>query len=186
MGRFLETDPIRYRDGVNWYGYVGNNPVNRVDSSGLDFTIVHGVPSSAVPYQAPNGQSFYAPPYADYQAVLAAGKANGMVNIGGINNAIGQYGTYDFQRIDAGVMGQSFYPACTNAANYAVGVFMYGAGYSLAQMQVIRSTYAALNSSNAGASSQADWWANGWNAANNRNVNGNGPSGNTCTSCPCQ
>jgi RHS repeat-associated protein len=58
MGRFLETDPIGYGDGVNWYGYVGNNPVNRVDPSGLDFTIVHGVPSSAVPYQAPNGQSF--------------------------------------------------------------------------------------------------------------------------------
>ncbi|RFC40788.1 MAG: RHS repeat-associated core domain-containing protein [Candidatus Nitrotoga sp. CP45] len=31
MGRFLETDPIGYADGVNWYAYVGNNPVNHRD-----------------------------------------------------------------------------------------------------------------------------------------------------------
>ncbi|MGB4923379.1 MAG: RHS repeat-associated core domain-containing protein, partial [Candidatus Nitrotoga sp.] len=34
MGRFLETDPIGYGDGVNWYAYVGNNPVNLVDPDG--------------------------------------------------------------------------------------------------------------------------------------------------------
>lgn len=35
MGRFLETDPIGYGDGVNWYAFVGNNPVNRRDPTGL-------------------------------------------------------------------------------------------------------------------------------------------------------
>ncbi|MFZ1318160.1 MAG: RHS repeat-associated core domain-containing protein [Candidatus Nitrotoga sp.] len=35
MGRFLETDPIGYGDGVNWYAYVGNGPVNRRDPTGL-------------------------------------------------------------------------------------------------------------------------------------------------------
>jgi RHS repeat-associated protein len=35
MGRFLQTDPVGYKDDLNWYAYVGNNPVNLTDPSGL-------------------------------------------------------------------------------------------------------------------------------------------------------
>nr|WP_241023604.1 RHS repeat-associated core domain-containing protein [Burkholderia sp. Ac-20365] len=35
LGRFLQTDPVGYRDDLNWYAYVGNNPVNLTDPSGM-------------------------------------------------------------------------------------------------------------------------------------------------------
>ncbi len=35
LGRFLQTDPIGYGDGLNWYAYVGNDPINGIGPSGL-------------------------------------------------------------------------------------------------------------------------------------------------------
>jgi RHS repeat-associated protein len=35
LGRFMQTDPIGYAGGISLYGYVGNDPVNGADPSGL-------------------------------------------------------------------------------------------------------------------------------------------------------
>jgi len=49
LGRFITSDPLQ--DGLNWYSYVGNNPMNRIDPSGLS-------EESVVDYDGPKLSKF--------------------------------------------------------------------------------------------------------------------------------
>ncbi len=40
-GRFINRDPLGYAGGANLYGFCGDNPVNEMDPSGLDWQEAH-------------------------------------------------------------------------------------------------------------------------------------------------
>ena len=42
LGRFLQTDPIGYGDGLNWYNYVRSDPINGIDPLGLALILITG------------------------------------------------------------------------------------------------------------------------------------------------
>ena len=159
-GRYIEADPIGLGGGLSRYAYVGGNPLSGIDQFGLrDITKwFRGTPGDAITYRASDGSSFAAPPSADWSAIYVTGQLNGL---SGANSYIGRWGSFDFQRD-----GSTFIGAYSDASNYAVGVYMSGAGYSMTQTDIIAGTFALLAmSSNAGDPKQSQWWHNGWTAA---------------------
>jgi RHS repeat-associated protein len=42
IGRFMQGDPIGFKGGGNLYAYSGNNPVSRIDTSGLEDLSLYG------------------------------------------------------------------------------------------------------------------------------------------------
>jgi hypothetical protein len=128
-----------------------------------------GIPANSKMYLTGSGKGFLAPPNLDLLRIVQKGRNNGPFDFVGMGLAIGHFGTYDFQRnIGWGPLGDEnnvFYPDYQNVSNYAVGAYLYGAGYNQQAAIGIAETFAQSMSSNAGSTLQVQWWIEGWNDA---------------------
>lgn len=155
-----------------------NDQKNPQDSK-TKFTIDHNPhPPDSQKFTLPDGTTFLAPAGTDFEAIYKAGQADWTIlpSQNKMSAAVGQYGKFDFQRNrGAGLQPpggtNTFYPAYTDASNYAVGVYMNGAGYPVDDMRIAGETYAAMHSKQVSPNAEA-MWIRGWNAAQAGHPNG--------------
>jgi hypothetical protein len=127
-----------------------------------NFKIVHGTPPGAIKCSA-YGMTFLAPPGFNLGKIAAAGRAGGL-SLGAMNGAVGQYGSFDFQRSRSGG-STTYYPAYQVASNVAVGAYLNGTGIPEILSNAIEDTFAFFKSSNAGNGDQIMGQEIGWDAA---------------------
>jgi RHS repeat-associated protein len=70
IGRFLQTDPVGYKDGMNCYQYCKNNSVNLVDPSGLFANLSEDVTSPGGADECPDFASSQLPQSSAAAAIL--------------------------------------------------------------------------------------------------------------------
>ena len=137
-----------------------------------EINVVPGLPKDAVVVARPHGTpiedqksatgKLMAPPKADFREVYAAGASAKSYDVEAMYEALGHFGTFDFQR-DRG--SNSFYAGYVHASNYAVGVYMAGAGYDKWTSVKIAETYGFFGSSNKYSSAGKEWIERGWDDA---------------------
>ena len=163
IGEFVYTD-----GGLHGrYGSITRHKNNYL-------TTYNGIPPNSKSFKTLNGAIFQAPAGTDFKAVYYKGEASGLTPWSIYAN-IYHYGQFDFQRnMGQGyeASGNTFYPVYIDASNYAVGVYLNGAGCSLDSTLKIAAMAARFISSNAGSSRQAQWTRYGWQAANAGKPNG--------------
>jgi RHS repeat-associated protein len=104
------------------------------------------------------GASFYAPPSFNPQEIQNDGAAEGPINgLLDAGRAVGYAGAFDFQRMHNASGGVTFFSAYTNASNFAVGLYVAGAGYNSLEASAIANGYSFLNAGHGGTSSAATY-----------------------------
>lgn len=152
---------------AGWQSYPRKPKKNRIISD--------KIPSGAVTYTMGDGTKFAAPPGIDFEKIHKAGQGIHALPITQwydyVKANIGQDGAFDVQRTPSIV-----YSKYADAANFAAGVFMNGAGASKTMTDTVGSLYALLLSKGGITSARLKFWNSGYDAA----ASGNWPrrSGN--------
>ena len=170
-----DTSRVPPREGVGSSTSPAILPPSAGDGSEPKYEIVKEPPKDANAVIPPDGvpirggnppNSLLAPPHADYRNVYAAGRAIAQrplwEHYPSAHAAIAQGGEFDFQRDPK---THKLYQAYIPAANYAVGVYMAGAGHTLSETLVLAKAYAFGHSSNYSAQDREEWIRRGWNDA---------------------
>jgi hypothetical protein len=128
---------------------AGSGKVNKVPDLPKDAIVVTRPNGTTIDDPKSPTKKLMAPARVNFQEVYAAGEriANWplMQQIDPASTLLQQFGTYDFQRDEA---TNTYFDEYVPAANYAIGVYMAGAGYSLAGTYATAQAYAMSNSSN--------------------------------------
>jgi RHS repeat-associated protein len=109
LGRFMQTDPIGYGDGLGWYNYVGGDPVNFVDPTGLEDgpIVVNGIPKPKCPF----GWTCVDP--SSFSSVMDQLKAFDLADM---------FGSYDLNEIVVTADRQTRYGPCASGVIWTVGL----------------------------------------------------------------
>jgi RHS repeat-associated protein len=144
-GRFLSEDPIRLKSGVNFYAYVHDSPLNFNDPSGLCPPQHPCAPMGSAPtpsQYATLGLNVHS--METYSGPPSMAGTSLAINLNGlIQNATNLLGFHRGGPLDAQVL----YGGSQAYANYAYGVYLNAAGFSLSTAL----TGASLNATLTGA-----------------------------------